>query len=114
MDREAESQLGIFVAFMAVWQTLEYNPLRGPRAGAALKPLLLTKKILNSPRSRVSSRGPKTHFCISEKEKEAKWWDVLCKSYFILNSLSSPWLLYVIASSAPVIMCSGNHNYYHY
>lgn len=51
MDRETL----VFAEFMAVWQTQEYNPFHGPRASAALKTLLLVKKIFNNPTSRVSS-----------------------------------------------------------
>lgn len=51
MDRETL----VFAEFMAVWQTQEYNPFHGPHASAALKTLLLVKKIFNNPTSRVSS-----------------------------------------------------------
>lgn len=50
MDRETESQVEIFVAFMAVWQTLEYS-----RSSSALKTLLLAKKIFKNLKVRVSS-----------------------------------------------------------
>ena len=94
-NRETKALVGIFVAFIALGQTLEDKQLHGPCASSALKIFLF---VVNSFKNLKSlsfiMRIQDPIFSFLKGKKEPEWWEILCKSHFILGCcLSSPLLL---------------------
>lgn len=94
-NRETKTLVAIFVAFMALGQTLEDNQFHGPCASSTLKIFLFVVKNFKNLKSlSFIMRIQDPVFSFLKGKKEPKWWEILCKSCLILSCcLSSPVLL---------------------